>query len=407
MKKQPKRERRMKCPYCHSFSTKKNGRRELYFVGTDRKTKRLVQRYLCKDCKRSFSKRRDKHKHYSDGFRKELIRMHVEERMSFRVISKRIRERYGIKISPGYLCKMFNDTISRVKGSKQIKEEQEPKWSGYLIIDDKVINVKGRKMISLIAKDKSGDIVHQELFKEVEQHCFDNFIRYIKTELKYNFRGITTDLDKILEKSIKTILGEDFSHQYCLRHAIENIKRILDYQQLKMKVKRLEKEIFDLERGKRIEKMKKYLELKEQLKAIDDMLDAIKKALWSGDISMTDKELRKLERLYNDKYPLVIDFLIKKKKGLLMHQRDKEIPKTNNDAENTNRQIKRRLKTIEAFQRFDYAQNYLILYCNYLRMKPYTDCKGKRKYRNGHTPLELCQANFRVNDWVKFSINLK
>jgi len=40
-------------------------------------------------------------------------------------------------------------------------------------------------------------------------------------------------------------------------------------------------------------------------------------------------------------------------------------------------------------------------------MKPYTDCKGKRKYRNGHSPLELSQANFRVNDWVKLSINLK
>lgn len=88
----------------------------------------------------------------------------------------------------------------------------------------------------------------------------------------------------------------------------------------------------------------------------------------------------------------MIDFLLRKKKGLLTHQFDNKIPKTNNDAENTNRQIKRRLKTIESFQKYEYAKNYLIVFCYYLRMKPYADCKGRRKYRNGYSLLELCQS---------------
>lgn len=41
------------------------------------------------------------------GFKEQIVRMHVEERMSFRVISKRLYERYAIKISAGYLYKIF------------------------------------------------------------------------------------------------------------------------------------------------------------------------------------------------------------------------------------------------------------------------------------------------------------
>lgn len=144
------------------MSTKRNGKRILHFVGCDRKTKRTTQRYICNECKGSFSIRKDKHKHYSSEFKEEIVRIHIEEGMSFRVMSKRLKEKYGIKISAGYLCRLFNNTIKNVKASKQMKEEYNPQWDGYLIIDDKIINVKGEKQVSLIAKDKSGDIVHQE-----------------------------------------------------------------------------------------------------------------------------------------------------------------------------------------------------------------------------------------------------
>jgi hypothetical protein len=47
------------------------------------------------------------------------------------------------------------------------------------------------------------------------------------------------------------------------------------------------------------------------------------------------------------------------------------------DAENLNRQIERRLKTIESFKYFKTAYIYLIMFSNYLRFKPYTDAKEK------------------------------
>ena len=63
-----------------------------------------------------------------------------------------------------------------------------------------------------------------------------------------------------------------------------------------------------------------------------------------------------------------------------------------------NRQLNRRLKTIDAFQTVDNAYKYLIIYCNYLRIKPYTDCKNHRKHRNGSIPLQLCKSKINITD---------
>jgi len=38
-----------------------------------------------------------------------------------------------------------------------------------------MINIKGEKKLSLIAKDSSEDIVHQELFDQIEQDRCDIF----------------------------------------------------------------------------------------------------------------------------------------------------------------------------------------------------------------------------------------
>jgi hypothetical protein len=75
-------------------------------------------------------------------------------------------------------------------------------------------------------------------------------------------------------------------------------------------------------------------------------------------------------------------------------------------AENFNRQLQRRLKTIEAFQSFSTALNYLNMLRNYLRFKPFTDCKRAKKNRNGFAPIELCKAKLLSRDWIKNSINL-
>lgn len=405
MYKQSKKKRSMRCPNCNSLSTKKNGKRELTYIGFDRKSKRQTQRYKCEKCQKTFSKRRERYKHYSNGFKEQVVRMHIEERMSFRVISKRLKERFAVKISAGYLCKVFNETISKVKSSIQIKEQCQPQWEGYLIVDDKMINIKGEKKLSLIAKDRSGDIVHEELFDYIQQDRYDDFLRFIKLRLNYQFKSITTDLDPMLAKAIKTVLPEGCPHQLCLKHTLDNIYRSVKYQTLKVKLNKLEREA-QIGQWKHSEDIdQELIKLRGEVERIDKMIKQIKQFLWNKDRKRSEALLKRIIENYAEKYPEVINLLKKKKESLLKHQLDNKIAKTNNDAENTNRQIKRRLKTIEAFQSRKNAENYLIIICNHLRMKPYTDCRGARKYRNGYSPLQLCQAKLNTNDWVKFSLN--
>lgn len=89
----------------------------------------------------------------------------------------------------------------------------------------------------------------------------------------------------------------------------------------------------------------------------------------------------------------------------------KGIEKTNIMAESFNKQLQRRFKTIEAFQTFpqdpsdNTAFNYLNLIRCYLRFKPYTDCRGDRKHRNGKSPLQLCGVKLANKDWLKNSVN--
>jgi hypothetical protein len=69
-----------------------------------------------------------------------------------------------------------------------------------------------------------------------------------------------------------------------------------------------------------------------------------------------------------------------------------------------NRQFERRLKTIEAFQSVETVFQYQNLYRNYLRFKPYTDCRGARDPCNGRSPMQVCQAVLPSTDWLKLAI---
>ena len=86
---------------------------------------------------------------------------------------------------------------------------------------------------------------------------------------------------------------------------------------------------------------------------------------------------------------------------MLVHQLDVNIPMTSNIAENLNKQMERRFMTIEAFQSLDTAWNYQNLIRNYLRFKPYTDCRGDRRIYNGKSPLEVCGVVLEHRDWLR------
>ncbi len=381
----------MRCPKCGSLSTIKNGNRHLIDYSLERKSKKTVQRYSCKECQKRFVKKRSKSR-YTKKLKIELVRMHVEERMSYRVMSKRIQEHYSLKISKNTICRIVNEIALFSKGDIKIREEYDPHWEGYLTVDDKYFSVGGKKKLILTATDSSGDFIHTEIFKEVEQHGIDEFMRFIKEHLRYPLKGITTDLDEMLEKSTGKVFGKSIPHQQCLKHALDIVDRIIE---LKQKRRSYENAL----KNKTTDSLEKKIKYEEAEK----IMELSRAIFYSSDKKQSTKILGEL-KIYQAKYPKLIDFFDRSLEKLLTHQKHPLIKKTNNVAENINRQLMRRLKTIESFQKLIYAENYLNLYKNYLRFKPYTDCRGSHKFKNGKSPLEVCGVVLKNKDWLSNAI---
>jgi len=377
----------MRCPHCGSLKTVKNGVRRLIDNSLERKSKKNVQRYKCKQCQKRFVKKKNKER-YTLKLKIELVRMHVEERMSYRVMSKRIKEQYFIRISKNTICRMVNQIAKMSKGDIKIREEYRPNWEGYLTVDDKYFSVGGKKMLILTATDSSGDFIHTEIFKEVEQHGFDEFMRFIKEHLRYPVKGITTDLDEMLEKSTEKVFGKEIPHQQCLKHALDIVDRIIE---LKQKRRSYENALKN--------KTTDCLEKKVKYEETEKIMELSRAMFYSSDKKQSTKILGEL-KTYQDRYPKLLDFFDRCLEKLLTHHKHPLIKKTNNIAENINRQLMRRFKTIESFQKLRYAENYLNLYKNYLRFKPYTDCRGTNRFKNGKSPLEVCGVVLKNRDWL-------
>jgi len=411
------KKRRMRCRYCGSLETHKHGKRTITPKSFSRRTTTQVQRYMCQSCERSFILRKEKKKHYTFGFQREIARMHVEERMSYRIIAKRVTERWGYHVSPKSLCVMVNAVARLSKSSVEIQQEYRPRWSGYLTVDDKWVRVKGTRHLSLVAVDNSGDPLHSELHTESVQEVYDEFFLYLRDRLGYQLRALTTDFDTRLSRAARRVFGTDMTHQKCLWHATEIVKALIDYPQAQRRVKNLRRQIETLEESLADRKQSSYdtnkmlQSLKAQLIDVDAvcqdknlLLEQFRKCVFAATRETSEHCWKTFRRIYSKRYANVVRFIASHWDALLEHQHDPQILKTNVRAENMNKQFERRLKTIEAFQSVETAFQYQNLYRNYLRFKPYTDCRGVRKTCNGLSPLQVCQATIPSNDWLKYAI---
>jgi len=396
---QPEKRRKMRCIYCNSLSTKKNGYREIVPINFHRKTVRKVKRYKCNECGKTFSKRDEKKQRYSYQVKIEMTRMHFEERMSYRVIAKRINEKFSINTTASQVCKFVNEIAELTKSSLGIKSDFSPIWEGNLTVDDKYISIHGKKCLTLVAIDSSGDVVHYELiWGEAGQDKYDDFFLFIKEVLKYPAKSITTDLDIMLAKSVSKVYGEKILYQKCIKHALAAVEVIIEYRPVTREYFKQKKALGDL-----VQQNKELIESYTEKKTTRDI---VKSLFYSTNSKDSDLIMLNIKEGYGQKYPKLIEFINRHIKNLLTHQKDSTVQKTNNRAENLNKQIERRLKTIEGFQTANTAFNYLILYINYIRFRAYTDCRGNRRKCNGLSPLEVCSVKLKSNDWLKNSLIL-
>lgn len=274
-----------------------------------------------------------------------------------------------------------NEYAINSKTTKEISQELKPQWTGYLVADGKVVKVRGKKNCLVVGIDLSGDIPLTEY--EVGPENKSQYVRFFKNlkELNYPLRGLVSDGREDIHSAAKLSYG-NFRHQICLTHFLKSIDRTFSY--LTIRRQRLDQE-FKLE-----------LEMRNEIYLL----------LYSKDYYefLNRYHNLKLKKYFKSEYCQKMWFKLQNNlHSIISHYFDKDLQLTNNQAENFIKQINRRLKTIEGFQRPETAEAYLRLLITHLRFKPYTDARRNNKHKNGKSRLELAGVKTKHLDWLKFS----
>ena len=97
-----------------------------------------------------------------------MIKRHIEDRTSLRIIAKRLRETTHTNISSFTVFNAVRKASLNSKPLIEIIKELNPSLSGYLHLDGKGIKIKGETKHSLtlfIGFDSKGFPIHQKLIE--------------------------------------------------------------------------------------------------------------------------------------------------------------------------------------------------------------------------------------------------
>jgi len=373
-----------------------------------------IQRFVCLGCGKSFTVRQEGRRRYSEAFAGEVVRRHVEGE-SYRVIAREVFAWSGRKISPTSLSHVVQEAAKRCKSALEMSRELKPHWDGFLVLDEKMVSVQGAQQWFYGAFDTTGDVVHWRAVRELTVNEAVGFVEEIKA-LRYPCRGITTDLDAVLTRAVEVSYPEK-PHQYCLKHALATLEKLLGYKTEMVRQKRLrvkmrqefetlrDRKRLSLHRaqGRFLVQWQKTRPMSRNARAISALRDACYAILFAKTEAEAHEGLRELRHRRSTilaRKWRAISFLERHWARLMMHHRVKGLPRTNNMAESFNKQIQRRLKTIESFQYRSTASAYMNLLVAYMRLKPYTDCRGARRHLNGRNRLQAAGLKHLPNDWL-------
>ena len=378
-----------------------------------------VQRFLCQSCSKSFTAQAGiRHRSYSDAFMRDVARRHIEGE-SYRVIARDVHRMTGRKISPTSLQQMVAFVAMRAKSALEMSREFSPRWSGFLVVDEKHVPVRRNGLWCYVAVDTTDDVVH---WRPVWECSVSEAVKFLEEVLAlgYPCRGITSDLDTSLTLAIEHVYAEK-PHQYCIKHALGVVEKILGYHttqkqhrgrfgQLRTNFERLplRKGLYLVKASKDfLEAWQKTRTSSRRARAIFELRERCRLILCARSQSQALDLLTNLRR-HRTSEPIrkwkAVGFLERHWIRLMRHHRVHGLPRTNNMAETFNRQLKRRIKTIESFQHREGAISYLNLLVAYLRLKPYTDCRGQRKHLNGKSRLQAAGVTISSQDWVKATL---
>ncbi len=356
-----------------------------------------------------------------------MIKRHIEDRTSYRVIAKRLRETAHSRLSSFTVFNAVKRASLNSKSLIEIIKELKPNLTGILHLDGKAIKIKGESRHSqslFIGFDSTGFPIHQKLIEGENKLEIMKFIDGIEKELNYPFKGIISDMQENIIYSLASKKPE-IPHQFCKTHILRGIDRILRIQpihnqlfKLTRKLRRL-KSLFIHPYSPKKESLLKELKttgekithLKRKYKDILILRRYLRIYVLSNTPQKVETRLKRIKRLrikFKSKKKIynLINNLIKYKNNIFAHLKTPFLPYTNNQLENLIKQYERRLKTIEGFGKNKQAiEGYLNLMAICYCFKPYTDCKDRNKYKNGKSPLELAGISTKGIDWVRFALN--
>jgi len=355
-----------------------------------------------------------------------MIKRHIEDRTSYRVIAKRLRETTHSSLSTFTVYNAIRKASLNSKPLIEIIKELNPSLTGFLHLDGKTIKIKGESKHSLtlfIGFDSIGIPIHQRLIEGENKLEIMRFIDEIEENLKYPFKGIISDMGENIILSVASKKPK-IPHQFCKTHILRGIDRVLKIHPLHSQLSKLLKKLRTLrslfiyphssKKESLLKELKttqiKIADLKRKHKDILTLRRYLRIYVLSNTPQKVEVRLKKIKKLRNkfrDKkkiYSLISSF-IKYKENIFAHLKIPYLPYTNNQLENLIKQYERRLKTIEGFGKNKQAiEGYLnlmgISYC----FKPYSDCRERNRYKNGKSPLELAGISIKGLDWVRVAL---
>jgi len=294
--------------------------------------------------------------------------------------------------------KIVHRVTAKLATSAEIAKRFLPCWSGVLVFDGKVIRVYDQLATRLrpgaFSKDElrwlhkmrwlcgvdhgTGDLPHYILAESESQI---DLVMYFKTLkfLNYPMKAVVCDGNRDIPRAARFVFGDDLVVQRCTRHFLEDLRGLLPS----------EKEVGKDARGR-----------------LEQLIIAIKSVIEACDLPTAAARLETLpdmRRVRNPIAHIMLTMFHEAKKELTTHLTHPELklPHTSNDAENLFKQLMLRIKSIGRFFHHRYAADYLNAWALLRRFTAFTDCKGGRKYRNGHAPLELAGCEIKNIDPLK------
>ncbi|MFH0830882.1 MAG: hypothetical protein V1895_02385 [Parcubacteria group bacterium] len=175
------------------------------------------------------------------------------------------------------------------------------------------------------------------------------------------------------------VFGKGIIIQRCTRHFLEELRRLLPVEE----------------------------DQQQERENLEHLIGEIKQVIHAKDLVAAGHQYRNLKQhTRQHRSPIARQMLRlfeQAKDHLTSYLQYPELglPRTTNDIENLFKQLNCKIRLVERFQKFYYAQNYLKAWALLRRFTPYSDCKGMRKCRNKKAPIELAGVDIRNIDPIK------